>query len=103
MLIYAFKRFSCFVINKTDLHNGICVFKYYERPKTSSRIYFMRLTHFGFLGNGVSFHWLNRVAAKIYLTECSAGTTRKLSCGVSTTIQLKNTLTSPDSTGTLLS
>jgi hypothetical protein len=39
MLIYAFKKLSCFVINKTDLLNGICAFIYHERPKKSSRIY----------------------------------------------------------------
>lgn len=65
MLISAFKTFSYFVINKTDPLKGICVFKYYERPKKSSRIYFVCLIHFGFLGNGVSLHRLYSVAAKI--------------------------------------
>ena len=36
------------------------------------------------------------------LTGCNSGTTQKLTCGVSTTIELKN-VTTPDNTGTLLS
>jgi hypothetical protein len=103
MLISAFTTFSCLVINQTDLLNGNYVFKYYKRAKKYSRIYFVCLIHFGFLGNAVSLHRLQSVAAKISLTECNTGTTQKLSSGVSTTMELKNIRTTPDSTGTLLS
>ena len=54
------------------------------------------------IGRAASEAGGNKVWGTIWLTVCTSGTTQKLSCGVSTTIEIKNLRTTPDSTGTLV-